>query len=81
MKIANFKHEIGEAVPVGKWLFAIEILKCPPSMCRVFKPYISLIFTKIIEAGEPWKIDGKPQIKKGGWWSWTCPKGISIKII
>ena len=81
MKIANYKHEQGETVPTGKWLFSIEIVRCPPYMHKVFKPHIFIVFAKIIDPGEPYKLDGRPMKKKGGWWSWTLPFGIVFEII
>jgi len=80
MKIEN-KPMMGGATELNKWYFGIEILKCPPSMFRVFKPFIFIWWFKIIEEGELWKIGGKAGKKKGGWWHWTSPKGISIEII
>lgn len=80
MRIANFKYEEQGAIPIGKWLFCLEIVKCPPYMYKVFKPNIRIVFAKIIDPGEPYKLDGRPIKKKGGWWSWTCPFGIVFDI-
>jgi hypothetical protein len=80
MRIGNFQYRIGEAIQLNKWLFSIEIGKCPPHMFGIFRPYINLIFIKIIDEGEPYKIDGRPSVQKGGVWRWVCPFGISIEF-
>lgn len=80
MRIGNYDYNIGDSIPLNKWLFSIEVLKCPPQMIGVIKPCVFLVCTKIIEAGEPWKVNGKPEVKKGGWWSWTVPYGLIVDI-
>ncbi len=79
MIIGNFQP-YGRMV-LNKWLIGLEIRKCPPTMSRVFKPHIRVFFIKFTDHGEPGKFDGRPQKKIGGWWTWTCPFGISIEII
>ena len=85
MRIGNFSLKTGEMQPLNKWLWCIEILRCSPSRYprHIFKPYIFICFTKFIEYGEPYKLNGKEDIKKGDWKYWESPIGLywEIKII
>lgn len=65
---------------LNRWYIGIEFLKCPPSQWGVFRPTIFFICMKITDYGEPYKLDGRPQKKKGGWKEWRCPIGIHFSI-
>ena len=79
MRIGNYKYEQGAAAPVGKWLFSVEVLRCPPHSFRIFRPYVFVIAMKIIEHGTMDRVDGKPMVKRGGYWHWSSPFGISFE--
>lgn len=70
----------GSMLEIGKWYFGLEIRKCPPSMIRVFKPWLFVWFVKVIDDGEPGKIGGRERKQKGGYRDFTFPYGISIQI-
>lgn len=72
------KH--GAAIELNKWYFGMEILKCPPSMVGIFRPYILFIFVKFKDLGEPYKINGREENKVGGWKYWTSPIGIEFRF-
>lgn len=44
-------------------------------------PWVFVAIVRFVEFGEPWMLGGKKEMKKGGWWYWTCPRGIWIEII
>jgi len=67
---------------INKWYIGIEILKCPPTMRDVFKPYFFVMFMKYIDFGDfHIRPDGRPAKVKGGWKMWSFPIGIEIRII
>lgn len=81
MKISNFKRLENMQIPLNKWLFFIEIRRCRPDRVGIFKPYFSCGLVKFTDFGEMDRLDGRPQKKKGGWWSGEFPVGIAIEII
>jgi hypothetical protein len=78
MKIGNKPKERG-TVQLNKWYFFIEILKCPPVMFGVFKPYITIGLVKFIKTSD-YEFNGGKDIYKGGWKSWSSPIGIEFRI-
>lgn len=83
MIIGNLPNSIHDGVQLqtGKWYVWIEIRKCPPHMINVLKPSVSLGVFKVVDEGEPWKIDGKKAVTKGFFKRATSPFGIAIEII
>lgn len=80
MRIGNLPKN-GEAVLVGKWIIGAELHKCPRSMHRVFKPQLFICCVKIVDAGEEWKLGGRPQVRKGFFREFTFPFGVVFEII
>jgi hypothetical protein len=80
MKIGRL-HKMGEAIKLNKWYVGIEILKCPPTMVGIFRPYFFFICVKFKTLGEPYMIGGKKEEKIGGWKRWSSPIGIVFEII
>lgn len=78
MIIGN-KPEGGEKAEIGKWYAGIEICSRPPTMIRIFRPYIFVWCLKWLSFEEV-VFRGKESEKKGGWWSWTSPVGITFEI-
>lgn len=82
MRIGNRpRPEMGAAATVGEWYMGIEILSCPPERRSIFKPYLFVWFFKITDAGEPYKLEGRPREKIGGWLVWESSIGIAIEVI
>lgn len=79
MKVGNFPPE-GSSYPIGKWLYLFQIRWCPPYMIGVFKPEVLVALIKVLDAGEPDKIDGRPRKQLGGWRRFTLPFGIIFHI-
>lgn len=79
MKIGKLPDR-GSELEIGKWYAGFEIRKCPPSMIRVFKPYLFVWCIKVIDHGEPHKIGGRERKQKGGYKYFTFPYGIVIEI-
>lgn len=75
----------GEAMVLNKWYFAIEILWHPPYQHYqgfAFRPYIFILYMKMIDYGTEFlEINGRPQIKKGGYKTFTLPFGFCISRI
>lgn len=63
-----------------KWHIGVRILKCSPRKMGIFQPEIMFCFVKWQDFGEPYKLDGRPEKKMGGWKTFEFPWGISIKI-
>lgn len=79
MKIGNLP-ESGIHAKLNKWYWGIEILKCPRTMIGVIRPQLFLCFVKFIDYGEPYKINGRKEVKKGGYKTFTSPYGLRIEI-
>lgn len=79
MKIGNTPKEYSK-LELNKWYISLEILKCPPTMFGVFRPYIFIIFTKFKQFGELYILGGPEEKKIGGWWKWSSPIGIEFRI-
>lgn len=76
MRIANFKHNHGDTLPLGRWLFSFEIMSCPAWSIHTFRPLLRIVCTKIIREGEYGVTNGRPTEKRGGWWTWSSPYGV-----
>lgn len=80
MKIGNTPKRDSQ-IELKKWYIGIEIRSCSPQRIRCFKPWIRFVCVKFTDFGEPAKINGAPDKKIGGWWTFESPIGIIIEII
>ena len=81
MVIGTSLPQYGNLVELNKWYFGIEILKCPPSQIKIFRPFIFIYCVKYLDLGEPGKLNGRPEKKIGGFKRLTCPYGIKLEIV
>ena len=79
MKIGIRPDEYGQA-KLGKWYVGIEILKCPRYQIRVFRPFIFIWCVKWEDFGEPDRLNGREEKRKGIIKTWTSPIGIFVEI-
>lgn len=79
MKIGNLP-ERGTLFKLNKWYFAVHIMSRPSYKIGIFQPCVLLCLTRVYQYGEPYKINGKPEKKFGGFRFYTFPYGISITI-
>lgn len=80
MRIGNLPDR-GDAKELNKWYWEIELLSCPRTMCRVFKPTLIIILVKWESFGEPWRFGGAEEKRIGGRKDFTFPWGIIIEIV
>jgi hypothetical protein len=65
---------------IGIWYVGIEIRKCPPWTIGAFRPWIFIWAFKVLDHGEPGKLDGRPERKRGGYWYGAFPYSIELII-
>lgn len=80
MIIGN-KPKLGTEIQINKWYWCIELLKCPPTMINIFKPYLFIMLVRFKDLGQPCQMGGSPEKKIGGWKQWSFPIGLEIRII
>ncbi len=79
MRIGNYPQR-GEALKVGKWYFLFELRKCPDYMFRVFRPELTIGFTKCVDEGEMGKLGGRLSKYIGFHKHFVFPFSIRIEI-
>ena len=60
MKIGNHPLRRNE-LKLNKWYIGLEIHKCPPTMCNIFRPYIFIICVKFKQFAEPYDMLGNEE--------------------
>lgn len=83
MILGKFPPHNGERAPLNEWYIGLDVRKHPSYMSGrglFLRPWVQILFVKFLDYGEPGVFNGREPKKVGGWWTWTCPYGISIEI-
>lgn len=82
MNIGNLPKDFykGASFELNKWYIWLTVLPRSPHRFRVFRPYFIFGFIKIIDSGEPTRLDGRPEKRKGIYKKWEFPIGLSVEI-